>query len=206
MKKSLFIALEGIDGCGKSTQAALLSKTLEKWGHKVYSTFEPTDSAIGRMIRDIFSYRLEADHRVIAGLFVADRLEHILNKQHGLLQKRKEGYTIITDRYYLSSYAYQGAHMPMGWVMEANALSAQLLSPDLHIYINISPATGLGRISAGRPATELFETKENLQKVHQAYQEAIDKIKDKEHIFITNGERPPEKVAEDIRKAVWRLL
>lgn len=206
MDNSLFIALEGIDGCGKSTHAALLAKELKKAGHKVYTTFEPTDSAIGRMIRDIFNYRLEADHRVIAGLFVADRLEHILNKEHGLLQKKKEGYTIITDRYYLSSYAYQGAHMSMDWVMEANSLSAQLLRPDVHIYIDISPETGLERISAGRGNNELFETKENLQKVYQAYKEAIGRIKGRERIISINGDQPTREVASSIREAVWGLL
>ncbi|MCK5371539.1 MAG: hypothetical protein KAQ62_23415, partial [Cyclobacteriaceae bacterium] len=73
MKKNLFIAFEGIDGCGKSTQVKLLSGNLEKAGHKVYSTFEPTGSPIGSVIRDIFNHKIEADHRVIAGLFVADR-------------------------------------------------------------------------------------------------------------------------------------
>jgi dTMP kinase len=54
---------------------------------------------------------MEADHRTIAGLFVADRLDHLLNKTNGILKKLEEGYTVICDRYYFSSYAYHGAHI-----------------------------------------------------------------------------------------------
>src|SRR5262245_51231307 len=104
MKKSLFIAFEGIDGSGKSTQVKLLSEKLKNEGHKVYSTYEPTDSPIGSVIRNIFKHRIEADEKTIAGLFVADRLDHLLNKTNGVLKKIEEGYTVITDRYYFSSY------------------------------------------------------------------------------------------------------
>lgn len=65
MRKNLFIAFEGIDGSGKSTQVKLLTEHLEKAGHKVYSTFEPTDSPIGSLIRDIFNHRYEADERAM---------------------------------------------------------------------------------------------------------------------------------------------
>jgi len=202
MKKNLFIAFEGIDGSGKSTQVKLLSESLEKAGHKIYTTFEPTDSPIGRIIRDIFNHRLEADHRTIAGLFVADRLDHLLNKQNGILRKMEEGYTVITDRYYFSSYAYHGAHMSLDWVIEANSLSADLLRPDINIFIDISPEISLKRIAKSRHSMELFETLENLQKVKDKYYEAIEKLKDQERVFITDGNREPEAIFEDIRKEI----
>jgi len=202
MKKNLFIAFEGIDGSGKSTQVKLLSESLEKAGHKIYTTFEPTDSPIGRIIRDIFNHRLEADHRTIAGLFVADRLDHLLNKQNGILRKMEEGYTVITDRYYFSSYAYHGAHMSLDWVIEANSLSADLLRPDINIFIDISPEISLKRIAKSRHSMELFETLDNLRQVKDKYYEAIEKLKDQERVFITDGNREPEAIFEDIRKKI----
>jgi len=202
MKKNLFIAFEGIDGSGKSTQVKLLSESLEKTGHKIYTTFEPTDSPIGRIIRDIFNHRLEADHRTIAGLFVADRLDHLLNKQNGILRKMEEGYTVITDRYYFSSYAYHGAHMSLDWVIEANSLSADLLRPDINIFIDISPEISLNRIAKSRHSMELFETLDNLRQVKDKYYEAIEKLKDQERVFITDGNREPEAIFEDIRKEI----
>jgi dTMP kinase len=198
MKKNLFIAFEGIDGCGKSTQVKLLTDNLKKAGYKVYSTFEPTDSPIGSVIRSIFNHRIEADHRTIAGLFVADRLDHLLNKTNGILKKLEDGYTVITDRYYFSSYAYHGTHMPMDWVIEANALSADLLRPDLNIYIDISPDISMQRLSSGRSSMELYETLENLKNVRDKYLEAFEQLKSKEHIFMTDGNRSPELIAADI--------
>lgn len=198
MKKNLFIALEGIDGSGKSTQLALLADHLKVAGHKVHATFEPTNSPIGLLIRDIFNHRIEADHRTIAGLFIADRLDHLLNKKDGILKKLEDGYTVITDRYYFSSYAYQGAHMSLEWVIRANALSAELLRPDLNVYIDISPENSMQRINKGRDTVELFETLENLNIVKETYFKAFDLLKDVEQVYITDGNRPAVLIAADI--------
>lgn len=206
MKKNVLIALEGIDGSGKSTQIKLLAEQLEKAGHKVYTTFEPTDSPIGKMIRDIFSHRMEADHKVIAGLFVADRLHHLLNKTDGILKKMEEGYIVLTDRYYLSSYAYHSVHMDMDWVIQANAMSAQLLRPALNIFIDIAPEISMERISKGRTSTEMYETLDNLRQVREKYFEAFEKVKGIENIFITDSNRALEAVAADIWNEVSRLL
>jgi dTMP kinase len=205
MKNNLFIAFEGIDGSGKSTQVKLLTENLKKKGHKVYSTFEPTDSPIGSVITNIFKHRIEADHRTIAGLFVADRLDHLLNKTNGILKKMEEGYTVITDRYYFSSYAYQGAHMPLDWVIEANSLSAGLLRPDLNIYIDIAPEIGMKRLHNGRSSLELFENIENLTLVKGKYLESMERLKLTENIFITDGDRSPEIIANDIWKEVSKI-
>lgn len=198
MNKNLFIALEGIDGSGKSTQVKLLKEKLEGAGLKVYTTCEPTDSPIGKIIRDIFSGRMEADHRTIAGLFVADRLDHLLNKKDGILKMLEEGYTVITDRYYLSSYAYQSPHMDLDWVIKANSLSANLLRPDLNVYIDISAEISVARIAKGRETTELYETLDNLQKVRTKYLEVIDLLKNQESVFIVNGDQEPKEIAHEI--------
>ena len=205
MTKNLFLAFEGIDGSGKSTQVKLLSGQLERAGHRVYTTCEPTDSPIGSMIRSIFSHRMDADHRTIAGLFVADRLHHLLNKTDGMLKMVREGVSVITDRYYFSSYAYHGAHMPMDWVIESNSLSAELLRPDLNIFIDISPEISLERIRKSRSSVDLYETMENLKIVRDKYFEAMEKLKSEERIFITDGNRPQELIAADIWNEILRI-
>jgi len=202
MKKNLFIAFEGIDGSGKSTQVKLLTQKLEQAGLKVYTTCEPTSSPIGKIIRDIFTHKMEADHRTIAGLFVADRLDHLLNKTDGILKKLEEGYTVITDRYYFSSYAYQSTHVDLDWVIKANSLSVALLRPDLNIYIDITPELSLERIKKGRNSVELYETFENLQNVRNKYFEVMDLLKEEEKIFVTDGNRSPEIIADEI----WNKL
>ncbi|MDP4264498.1 MAG: dTMP kinase [Bacteroidota bacterium] len=205
MKKNLFIAFEGIDGSGKSTQVKLLRDRLKKEGHKVYATFEPTDSPIGSIIKNIFKHRIEADHRTIAALFAADRLDHLLNKTNGILKKFEEGYTVITDRYYFSSYAYHSVHMSMDWVIEANSLSADLLRPDLNIYIDISPEISMKRLNNGRSSTELYETTENLYSVRKKYLEAFEKLKEKEKVSIIDGDQNAELISANIWKEFVKI-
>ena len=204
--KNFFIAFEGIDGSGKSTQVKLLKENLENAGHKVYTTFEPTDGPIGKIIRDIFGGRMEADHRTIAALFAADRLEHILNKKDGLLKKLEEGYTVITDRYYFSSYAYHSVHMDTDWVIASNSLAAQLLKPDFNIYIDISPELSMERINKGRTSTELYETLENLQNVRNKYEEVMERFNSKEEILIIDGNRQAVLIAHDIWEKISGLI
>ena len=206
MKKNFFIAIEGIDGSGKSSQIKLLKENFEKEGYKVYTTFEPTDSEIGKMIRNIFSNKMEADHKTIAALFVADRLHHILNTQDGILKKLAEGYTVITDRYYFSSYAYHSVHVDMDWVIASNSQSAQLLKPDLNIYIDIDPEISMKRINAGRESTELYETLENLQKVRAKYLEVFEKLKNIEKILFIDGNMPTEIISRNIWENTKKII
>lgn len=205
-RKNLFIALEGIDGSGKSTQTKLLTEKLSSQGHKVYSTFEPTDNQIGKLIRDILKGNAKADHRIIAGLFVADRLDHLLNEDYGIVKKLDEGFTVITDRYCFSSYAYQGTHMNMDWVIQANSMSAAILRPDINIFIDVSPEISMQRLHANRDNIELFETLDNLKQVRAKYMEAFDKLKAVENIFTVDGDRTPDLIAADIWQKIASML
>ncbi len=198
MKNNLFITLEGIDGSGKSTQIKLLEENLTKAGHKVYSTYEPTSGSIGKLIRSVLKGELAMDERAIAGLFVADRIDHLTNQSDGILKKLEEGYTVLSDRYYFSSYAYHAAHMDMDWVIHANSLSAQLLRPDFTVYIDISAEASMERIYKNRSFTELYENLENLNIVRNNYFDAFELLKKDEEVFITDGNRAPNDIANDI--------
>lgn len=200
MTKNLFIALEGIDGSGKSTQAKLLAQAMTEAGHRVYTTFEPTDGMIGSVLRNILKGVIKADHRVIAGLFLADRLDHLLNEETGIVKKIQDGYTVITDRYYFSSYAYHGAHMDMDWVIAANKMCADILKPDMNIFIDVAPEVSMQRINAGRESTELFENLDSLRQIRAKYMEAFEKLKQTERIIIIDGNRPTDVIANEIQK------
>ena len=129
MEKGKFIALEGIDGSGKSSQIGPLVKRLEGLGVPCRETREPTGGPVGSLIRQIFTGRVTADNRVIAALYAADRIDHLVNEVDGLCSAIDSGITVVSDRYYFSSYAYHSVDVDMGWVIQANALSAQLLRP-----------------------------------------------------------------------------
>lgn len=203
----MFIAFEGIDGSGKTTQARLLAEKLSSAGHHIHLTAEPTRGPIGKMIRDIFNHRQEADHRTIAALFVADRLDHLLNNtDDGVLKQIREGKTVITDRYYFSSYAYHSVHVPMDWVIASNALSAEILMPDAHVFIDVDPELCMERIKNGRPSTELYETLDNLKKVREQYFKAFDLLRDRENVLIVDGNRTEETIAGEIFSKVSGLI
>ncbi len=186
-RKGRFIAFEGIDGSGKSTQVKKLKELLMDRSSKVYDTFEPTDSPIGSIIRQVMKGRIKTDDKTIAGLFVADRLDHIQNDVNGMLLKQKEGFVVISDRYYFSSYAYHGTHMDLDWVINANALSAEILRPDVNVFLDISPELAIDRIHNSRNDIELYETHANLKAVREKYFEAFKKERDREVIELIDA-------------------
>lgn len=198
MTKNAFIAIEGTDGSGKSTQARLLADKLTAGGHKVHLTFEPTKGNIGKLLRSILTGEQKADQAAIAGLFLADRLDHLLNQEDGLVKKMAEGYTVISDRYYFSSYAYHGVYVDMDWVIACNAMCARILRPDMNIFVDVPPEACMQRITANREAPELYETAEILGKVRSNYMAAFERLKEEEHVVVVNGHRTIDEVAADI--------
>ena len=187
--KGCFIAFEGIDGSGKSTQINLLKKRLLREKIKCYTTCEPTDSPIGSLIHQIMTGRVQSDNKVVAALFVADRLDHLLNPTNGIYAKIMDGISVISDRYYFSSYAYQSVDMPMDWVIEANSQSAEILRPSVTVFIDVKPDEAMKRIAQTRSHTELFETRDRLIAVREKYFEAFERLRDVENILIVDGEK-----------------
>lgn len=196
--KPTFIAFEGIDGSGKSTQIKRLQQRLTQENKDVFVTCEPTNEDIGKLIRQIFSGNRDSNAYAIAGLFLADRMEHILNANDGLLKMLKDGYHILSDRYYLSSYAYHGAHVDIDWVIDMNKVAVNYLKPNAHFFIDISPEKSIERIQKGRLSKEIYETLDNLTAVRHKYYESIQKISAYENVIIINGDNDENTIAEEI--------
>lgn len=199
------VAFEGIDGSGKSTQIKKLAEYIRREGENAYTTCEPTDNYIGKIIRDIFSHRREATQETIAGLFVADRLQHLLDPAEGMLKQLETGH-VLTDRYYFSSYAYHGVHVDMDWVIAANAMAVQKGKADLHVFIDVDPEISLERIRSSRQNMEMYETLANLKKVREQYLRAFDQLQHAENIVFVDGNRDPEAISTDIWHHFNQLL
>lgn len=202
VKKGKFIAFEGIDGSGKSTQIALLADRLKQSGIRCYPTMEPTDSPIGSLIHQVMTGRMKMDNRVIAALFAADRLDHLLNDIDGILHKINEGITVLTDRYYFSSYAYHSVDMPMEWVIKANEQSSEILRPAVTVFIDVDPNTALERIAKNRFRQELYEKKSRLVKVRENYERAFGLLEKEENYVIIDGSQTKERIAGMVWDAV----
>lgn len=196
--KGKFVVFEGIDGSGKSTQVEILKERMKKEGQDCYVTMEPTDSPIGSLIHQFMTGRIKTDNRVIAALFVADRLDHLLNDVNGIANKINGGITVISDRYYFSSYAYQSVDLPMDWLIKANEPGSNILRPTVTVFIDTDPDLAIERIAKNRFHQELFEKKPFLIKVREKYFEAFERLKEDEQVIVVDGNRSVQEIAGDI--------
>lgn len=201
----LFIVLEGIDGSGKSTQARLLEERLKNESIPVHRTFEPTNNKIGQIIRSVIRQEEKVNPETLAALFVADRLDHILDTTYGMKTQLAQGHYVICDRYYFSSYAYHSLDVPMDWVISANSLCATLLKPHIIFFIDVDPNVSMQRIANNREQTDLFETKSQLEQIHQNYLIAFEKKKNEEHIVFINGNQSEAAIHEEIYHILKQL-
>ncbi|MEO6189738.1 MAG: dTMP kinase [Saprospiraceae bacterium] len=206
MKRGKFIVFEGIDGSGKSLQAGLLQQQILSLHKNCLLTSEPSSRPIGKIIRQIFSGETEMDNLVVAGLFVADRLDHLLNKNDGIIDSLDQNHHVICDRYYLSSLAYQSVFVSMNWVMNANAKARELLTPDITFYLDLDPKLSMDRINTHRTSKEIYENLENLIKVRNNYLEAIKIVQQDEKIITIDAKLPIEEITKMIWEEVVQLL
>jgi len=161
----ILIAVEGIDGAGKTTQVDLLTQFFESVGEPLVRSKEPTDGPWGQKIRrSAANGRLTLREELAA--FIEDRKEHLRDK---ILPALRCGKTVILDRYFYSTIAYQGARS--GDVEGvAAAATVDVPEPDAVLLLDLPPAVGRARIAEGRGETpNAFETADNLKDVRAAF-------------------------------------
>lgn len=193
-----FIAVEGIDGSGKSTQTDRLCDRFAAAGREVVSTFEPTDGPIGSLIRQMLSGAIPVDQRTIASLFAADRTDHLVNPGNGIRQQVDEGKVVVCDRYYFSSYAYHAQYIDMDWVIQANSLNADILRPDATLFIDVAPEICLERIRARGDCLEIYEKIDIMTAVRANYFKAFNILQDQEKVIVIDGSGTPDEVAQKV--------
>lgn len=155
----LFIAFEGGDGAGKSTQAARLSDALESRGLSVLRTREPGGTPVGEKLRSLVLDHGHGtiDPRTEALMFAAARAAHASQVIRPALV---EGTVVITDRYIDSSVAYQGAGRGLGaeGVLSLNEWATEGLHPDLTVLLDVDPSDGRRRRTAGDATEDRLES------------------------------------------------
>lgn len=204
--KGKFIVIEGLDGSGKGTQISRLESGLRALGIKTHLTGEPTQYATGGLVRDALGGLTKRTQHELAALFLSDRIAHCQNPADGIKMLLERGVTVICDRYYYSSLAYQGMDIGLDWVMPANLICPEILKPDLCIFLDVPTEVADSRIEAGRASREIFEEKSTIERVRQKYFEIFDMLASEHNINIINAARTPDEVAEDVLAAAKALF
>ena len=198
MKKGKLIVFEGLDGSGKGTQTGLLVKYLRERGKRVCLTAEPTASSTGGIIRDALGGFTRRDAYELSAMFMADRIFHNVNPKNGIIQYMEQGIDVVCDRYYYSSFAYQGIDADLKWVMDMNLNCKEILKPDLCIFLDIDSKSSDERISKNRLEREIYEEKSVQEKVRKRFLEVFGLLKDSENVKIVDASRSISEVSADI--------
>lgn len=198
MNAGRLIAFEGIDGAGKSTQLGRLAAALRAAGRAVVETREPTGGPFGRRIRAMARSGERVAPEEELRWFVEDRREHVAAVIRPALA---DGVIVLTDRYFLSTVAYQGARGldPRRLLVDAEAAFPL---PDLALLLEMDPAGGLARVAGrGGAAEPAFEDGHFLADVA-----ALFRAIDRPYVARIDGSGAPDLVAAEIRSVVRQRL
>ena len=188
----MLINLEGIDGCGKSTQSQLLMDEFEKNDEKTILLKEPTNGKYGRKLWEMLSGKIEATTEEILELFVRDRKEHVDQKINPALN---EGKIVLMDRYYYSTMAYQAAAgIDVKRIRKDNEFAPK---PDIVLVFDLPADLAMKRVR-GHSVADVFEKEEHLEKVRKAYLN----LEDDPLVRIIDATRTPEEIFDE----VWKLV
>ena len=188
----MLIDLEGIDGCGKSTQSKFLMKKFEENNEKTIILKEPTSGKYGKKLWEMLSGKREATTEQILDLFVMDRKEHVDDNINPAL---KEGKIVLMDRYYYSTMAYQAAAgIDVNRIRKDNEFAPK---PDIVLIFDLPADLAMKRVK-GHSVADVFEKEEHLEKVRAAYLN----LRDDPLVRIIDSTRTPEEIFDE----VWKLV
>lgn len=190
----LFLAVEGLDGSGGTTQLGLLAAAFEAAGRRVVRTREPSDGPVGRLIRAELAGGV--GDTVLPYLFAADRRDHL---DRVVLPAVARGEVVISDRCALSSLAYQAPALGLDRVWELNR---DFPAPHLTILLTLAPEACLARIERRGLPRDRFETLDRLRAIEAAYDAAVERCRAAGwRIVAVDAGRAVDEVAADVRRA-----
>jgi len=198
-----FVVFEGCDGSGTSTQIELLRARFadRRQGPTLFATAEPTGGEVGRLIRRALRNDPALRPETLALLFAADRNEHLF-APGGIRERCARGELVVSDRYVLSSLAYQGLECGEGL---PRALNSGFPAPELLLFFDLDPSAAQERMK-GRASLDIFENLEFQRKVRSRYLSLLDEYQGAGGAArVIDASRPPGEVAQDVWRAVSEM-
>ncbi|MDO4281149.1 MAG: dTMP kinase [Peptococcaceae bacterium] len=195
------IVLEGIDGSGKGTQLELLRAKLARAGREVVLTREPSESAVGKLIRQALADASQFDEATMALLFAADRIEHIKAMRADL----DAGKIVLCDRYILSSLAYNSQSLPLEWILAINRQADARLHPDLTLLFDLAASDAMARIDARGDAHERYESQRQLTLVRDMYR-SLAEVRHDDNVTLIDAAQDPAQIHDAVWQAVQTIL
>lgn len=199
----VFVAFEGGEGSGKSTQSRLLASWVESLGHTSLLTREPGGTEVGARLRSILLDPATGDlsPRTEALIYAADKAEHVDTM---ILPALADGTVVVTDRYVDSTLAYQGAGraLHVGELEPLARWATADLRPHLTVVLDVDPRVGLAR--AGEPDRIEGEPIEFHDRVRRHFLDLADA--DPDHYVVLDADEEPEAIHERVRAAVMPWL
>lgn len=192
----MYICFEGIDGSGTTTQCKLLTERLEKEGRGVLALHQPSDALLGKLIRRVLQKEETLPPTALQLLFCADRKEQEQQEVLPALENKK---IVLSDRSHLSTVAYAALAAESDTFFE---LGTKLFrQPDLTFFLRIPVETALERIGARNEAREIFEKKELLETISQAYDTYLQRMPKKKVVMLDATES-----VEVLAEKIWKVL
>ena len=200
----MLIAIEGIDGSGKTTQALELVKALKKKKYKAIYTKEPTDEPTGLLIRQVLSGKVKVPPLSLQYLFCADRGVHQLELEKYL----KKGYIVITDRYFWSAIAYVSSDQAgdTDYYMAAFSVLSmykQFMAPNFTFFLDLPFKDAFARISKSSKHNEIYDKKEKLLKIEKAYKVLTRKFPSE--FTVVDANRPVVDLQKDLLARIEKI-
>lgn len=195
----MFVTIEGLDGSGGTTQLERLRAAFaaRQPGRGVVCTREPSPGPVGKLLRQALADTTIGEG-VLPYLFAADRRDHL---DRVVLPALARGDVVLSDRYALSSLAYQSGALGMDKV---EALNADFPAPDLTVMLDLAPAECLARIVARGGTRERFESLQRLEEIAAAYEAAIPRLEARGwRIVRIDARGTPDEVERRVAEAVW---
>jgi len=196
-----FIVLEGLDGSGKTTQAARLKERFISENIPIFSTNQPSNSELGKLARSVTQGKFKLENESLSLLFSAEHYQHL---KEAIIPALARGEYVLCDRFYYSNVAYQGIDSAtieriVGYIRAV----METRRPDLTLFLDVYPEECINRISKRRDEISIYESLAQLKEQRERYFSVFNRLKEKDNVVVINANDISE---DELTDKLWSQI